>query len=79
MVIVLIVEKRLSMPAKSEAQAISAAMALRAKRGEIPFSSLGPVARQMFTSMSREQLLELAETPRKGLPKKVKKSSHDNR
>lgn len=63
------------MPPKSEAQAISAAMALRSKRGEIPFSSLGPAARQMFTSMSREQLVELASGPRKGLPKKVKKKA----
>jgi hypothetical protein len=58
------------MPATSKAQQRAAAMALAAKRGEIPASKLKGAARQMYESMTVAQLREYAATRRKGLPKR---------
>ncbi len=57
------------MPAVSESQQQAAAMALQAKRGEIPVESLKGPALAMFRSMSRKELEEFASTKHKGLPK----------
>jgi hypothetical protein len=58
------------MPAKSQAQQKAAAMALAAKRGEIPVSKLKGAALQMYESMTESQLRDFAKTKRKKLPKK---------
>lgn len=59
------------MPAKSKAQQKAAGAALAAKRGEQPKSSLKGASRDMYESMSEEQLDELASTQRKGKPEHV--------
>ncbi|KKN29858.1 hypothetical protein LCGC14_0839870 [marine sediment metagenome] len=51
------------MPAQSEEQQRAAGMALAAKRGEIPVSDLKGAARDMYNSMTEEQLRELASKP----------------
>jgi hypothetical protein len=56
------------MPAVSRNQRKSAGMALAAKRGKIPVSKLKGSARQMYNSMSAEQLGHFAETSEKDLP-----------
>ena len=56
------------MPAQSKAQQKAAGMALAAKRGEVDPAKLKGAARQMFVSMSEQQLEDYAATPRKGLP-----------
>lgn len=61
------------MPAKSKAQQQAAGAALAAKRGQLDPGKLRGASRQMFESMTGEQLKEFAETHRKGLPKKKKK------
>lgn len=53
------------MPAKSERQRRAAAMALAAKRGEIPVSKLKGAARDMYKSMSVEELRKFAHKARK--------------
>ena len=58
------------MPAKSQAQQKAAGAALSAKRGETKKSELIGAAREMYESMSENQLEEFAETRRKGLPQK---------
>jgi hypothetical protein len=58
------------MPAKSKAQQKAAGAALAAKRGEAKKSSLKGASREMYESMSENQLEEFAETKRKGLPEK---------
>ncbi|TIQ36940.1 MAG: DUF3008 family protein [Mesorhizobium sp.] len=58
------------MPATSQAQQKAAGAALAAKRGEIKKSELKGASRDMYESMSEEQLEEFAETKRKGLPNK---------
>jgi hypothetical protein len=58
------------MPAKSQAQQKAAAMALAAKRGEIPVSKLKGAALKMYESMTESQLRDFAKTKRKNLPKK---------
>ena len=60
------------MPATSKAQQKAAGAALAAKRGEIKKSELQGASREMYESMSEDQLEELAETKRKGLPEKKK-------
>lgn len=59
------------MPAKSKSQQKAAGAALSAKRGETPKSELKSSSKQMFESMSEDQLEELAETKRKGKPEHV--------
>jgi len=58
------------MPAKSKVQQKAAGAALSAKRGEQPKSALKGASREMFESMSEEQLAELAKTKRKRLPER---------
>lgn len=58
------------MPARSKAQQKAAGAALSAKRGETQKSQLKGASRQMYDSMTEEELEELAETKRKGLPEK---------
>jgi hypothetical protein len=58
------------MPSLSQAQQKAAAMALAAKRGEIPKSRLKGAALEMYESMTEEQLRDFAKTKRKNLPKK---------
>jgi hypothetical protein len=58
------------MPAQSKAQQKAAGAALSAKRGETTKSELRGASREMYESMSEEQLEELAETKRKPLPEK---------
>ncbi|HZV19866.1 MAG TPA: DUF3008 family protein [Sphingobium sp.] len=59
------------MPAKSRAQQKAAGAALSAKRGETEESDLKGASRQMYGSMSEEQLEELAHSKRKGKPEHV--------
>jgi len=56
------------MPAESKAQQKAAGAALSAKRGETKKSELKGASKEMYESMTEEQLEELAETKRKGLP-----------
>lgn len=58
------------MPAKSKAQQKAAGAALSAKRGETKKSSLKGPSKDMYESMSEEQLEEFASTKRKKLPDK---------
>ena len=58
------------MPAASKAQQKAAGAALSAKRGETRKSELKGASRDMYESMSEEQLEEFASTERKGLPDK---------
>jgi len=59
------------MPAKSKAQQKAAGMALAAKRGEINPSELRGAARQMYDSMTEEELEALASTGIEELPTKL--------
>ena len=54
------------MPAKSKAQQKAAGAALSAKRGETKKSDLQGAARDMYDSMSEQQLKDFAESDRKG-------------
>lgn len=63
------------MPAKSKAQQKAAGAALSAKRGEAKPSELIGAARQMYESMSEQQLDEFASTKRKGKPDYVEGSA----
>lgn len=58
------------MPATSKAQQKAAGAALSAKRGETPKSKLRGASKEMYASMSENQLEEFAETKRKGLPER---------
>lgn len=58
------------MPATSKAQQKAAGAALAAKRGEIKKSELQGASRDMYESMTEDQLEDFAETRRKGLPEK---------
>jgi hypothetical protein len=58
------------MPAKSKAQQKAAGAALAAKRGEQSKSRLKGASRQMYESMSEDELEELAETKRRTLPER---------
>ncbi|MDI1308239.1 MAG: DUF3008 family protein [Methylotenera sp.] len=62
------------MPAKSKSQQMAAGIALAAKRGEKKKSELTGASKEMFESMSEEQLDEFASTKRKGKPDHVSKS-----
>ena len=62
------------MPARSKAQQMAAGAALAAKRGEIAVSELKGAAREMYESMTEQQLEEFAATKRKGLPRKKQSS-----
>lgn len=58
------------MPAKSKAQQKAAGAALSAKRGETKKSELKGASRDMYSSMSEDQLEDFAHTKREGLPEK---------
>lgn len=62
------------MPAKSKAQQKAAGATLSAKRGETKKTGLQGASRDMYESMSEEQLREMARTSRKGKPEKVSRS-----
>lgn len=59
------------MPAKSKAQQKAAGAALSAKRGETNKGDLKGASRDMYESMNKEQLEELAHGKRKGKPEHV--------
>lgn len=59
------------MPAKSKAQQKAAGAALSAKRGETDKSKLKGASREMYDSMTEEELEDFAETDRKGLPERI--------
>lgn len=59
------------MPAKSKAQQRAAGAALSAKRGDTNVSDLQGSAKDMYDSMSEDELEDYASTDRKGLPEKV--------
>lgn len=63
------------MPAKSKAQQKAAGAALAAKRGDTSKSSLKGASKDMYDSMTEDQLEEFASTKRKNLPKKKKNGS----
>ena len=56
------------MPAKLKAQQRAAGAALSAKRGETPVDALQGASRDMYESMSEDELEELASTDRDELP-----------
>ena len=58
------------MPATSKAQQMAAGAALSAKRGETKVSDLKGASKDLYDSLTEEQLEEFAETDRKGLPEK---------
>lgn len=57
------------MPAKSRAQQMAAGAALAAKRGETKKSELKGASKEMYESMTEEELEEMASTKRKGKPR----------
>ena len=59
------------MPAKSKSQQRAAGAALAAKRGELNVSKLQGASKEMYESMSEEQLEDFASTPLDGLPEEV--------
>ena len=59
------------MPAQSKAQQRAAGAALSAKRGETKVSELQGASKDMYDSMTEEELEDYASTDRKGLPDKV--------
>lgn len=58
------------MPAKSKAQQKAAGAALSAKRGDAQKSELKGASKEMYDTMSENELKYLAATKRKGLPEK---------
>ena len=56
------------MPAKSKAQQMAAGIALSVKRGESDKSELKGASKDMYESMSEDELEELADTDREGKP-----------
>jgi hypothetical protein len=62
--------------AKSRAQQKAAGAALAAKRGEQPVSELKGASRDMYESMSEEELEEMASTKRKGKPEHASKAAN---
>ena len=59
------------MPAQSEAQQKAAGAALSAKRGDTKVSDLQGASKEMYDSMSEDELEDYASTDREGLPEKV--------
>jgi hypothetical protein len=58
------------MPAKSKAQQKAAGAALSAKRGETEVGELQGASKDMYDSMSENELEDLADTKRENLPDK---------
>jgi hypothetical protein len=65
------------MPATSKAQQKAAGAALAAKRGETSRAQLEEASREMYDSMTMEELEDLASTPLEGLPEHAAKKSAD--
>lgn len=63
------------MPAKSKAQQRAAGAALSAKRGETKVSDLQGASREMYDSMSEDELEDFASTKLDGLPDHVDEDS----
>lgn len=61
------------MPANSKKQQQAAGAALSAKKGEAKVKDLKGASKQMYKSMDKEQLEDIAKTKRKDLPKKKSK------
>lgn len=59
------------MPAKSKAQQKAAGAVLSAKRGETKVSDLQGASKEMYESMSEEELEDFASTDHKNLPDHV--------
>lgn len=59
------------MPAQSKAQQRAAGAALSAKRGDTKVSDLQGASKDMYDSMSEEELEKYASTDRKDLPETV--------
>ena len=59
------------MPAQSKAQQKAAGAALSAKRGETKVGDLQGASKQMYDSMSEEELEDYASTELDGLPEHV--------
>ena len=59
------------MPAKSKAQQKAAGAALSAKRAETKVSDLVGAAREMYETMTEQELAEIAATDHDDLPNKV--------
>ncbi|WP_417592648.1 DUF3008 family protein [Parasphingorhabdus sp.] len=59
------------MPAKSKAQQRAAGAALSAKRGETKVGDLQGASKDIYDSMSEEELEDYAGTDHDGLPDKV--------
>lgn len=62
------------MKARSQAQQKAAGAALAAKRGEASPRTLKGASKEMADTMSEDELAEMASTPRKGKPERVKLS-----
>lgn len=60
------------MPAQSQKQQKAAGAALSAKRGKIQKSELKGASKEMYESMTEEELRDFAQTKRKDLPEKKK-------
>jgi len=58
------------MPAKSQAQQKAAGAALAAKRGEMKVGDLKGASKEMYESMTEDQLEDFAGTRRKDKPEK---------
>ena len=58
------------MPAQSKAQQRAAGAALAAKRGEIDPKDLESASRDMYDSMTEDELEKLASTRHEGLPER---------
>ncbi|MBC2776615.1 DUF3008 family protein [Parasphingopyxis marina] len=56
------------MPAQSKAQQKAAGAALSAKRGDMPKSELKGASKEMYDSMSEDELEDFAKGKRKGKP-----------
>lgn len=63
------------MPARSKAQQRAAGAALSAKRGETKPGDLQGASREMYDSMTEDELEELASTDHRGLPDHVEDES----
>lgn len=59
------------MPAKSDVQQQAAGAALAAKRGEISPAELFGASREMYESMTEQQLHDFAATSREDIPERV--------
>ncbi|MFC7291535.1 DUF3008 family protein [Hirschia litorea] len=59
------------MPAQSKAQQRAAGAALSAKRGETKVSDLEGASKDMYDSMSEDELEDIASTSHDDLPEKV--------